>query len=148
MQTYRFSIPTELFYGIGALEKLKTEPLPGEKALVVTGGNSIRKHGILDRVLTILAGRSIRTVLFDRVTPNPVRETVMSGAEIAKAERCDFVIGLGGGSAIDAAKAIAMMTTNPGDIWDYVQVGSGGRKAFPVRGLPLVAIPTTAGTGT
>lgn len=148
MQTYRFSIPTELFYGIGALEKLKTEPLPGEKALVVTGGNSIRKHGILDRVLTILAGRSIRTVLFDRVTPNPVRETVMSGAEIAKAERCDFVIGLGGGSAIDAAKAIAMMTTNPGDIWDYVQVGSGGRKAFPVRGLPLVVIPTTAGTGT
>ena len=82
MQTYRFSIPTELFYGIGALEKLKTEPLPGEKALVVTGGNSIRKHGILDRVLTILAGRSIRTVLFDRVTPNPVRETEIGRAHV------------------------------------------------------------------
>ena len=84
MQTYRFSIPTELFYGIGALEKLKPEPLPGEKALVVTGGNSIRKHGILDRVLTILAGRSIRTVLFDRVTPNPIRSSRSEERRVGK----------------------------------------------------------------
>lgn len=148
MNNFRFYIPTELFYGVGSLEKMATESLPGKKALVVTGGNSIRRLGILDRVLSILKGRSIETVLYDRVTPNPVKEIVAEAAELARNEGCDFVVGLGGGSPIDASKAISMMATNPGVIWDYIQVGSGGKKAFAKPGLPLIAIPTTAGTGT
>lgn len=148
MSVYRFTIPTVLYYGPGSLEKLTSEPLPGRKAFVVTGGSSLKRFGIEARVLMALQGRGIETVLFDGVTPNPDRETVMAATKRARASSCDFVVGLGGGSAIDAAKAIAMMTANEGDFWDYVQTGTGGRKAFTAAGLPLVAIPTTSGTGT
>lgn len=148
MNNFRFFIPTELFYGAGSLEKLATEPLPGKRALVVTGGNSIKRLGILERVLSILQSCSVETVLYDGVTPNPVKEIVAEAAQLARNENCDFVVGLGGGSSIDAAKAIAMMAANSGDIWDYIQVGSGGKKPFSKPGLPLIAIPTTAGTGT
>lgn len=72
----------------------------------------------------------------------------MEGAALAPREGCNFVIGLGGGSSIDSAKSIAVMTKNPGDYWDYVSGGTG--KGLPVENgaLPVVAIATTAGTGT
>ena len=76
------------------------------------------------------------------------KRQVMEGAALAKAEGCDFVIGLGGGSIIDSAKAIAVMATNEGTFWDYVSGGTGGGKAVPVTPLPIIAITTTAGTGT
>lgn len=148
MDVFRFTIPTVLFYGAGSLEKLASEVLPGRKALVVTGGSSLKRLGIEARVLTALEMRGIETVLFDCVTPNPDLDTVMSGTVLARQSGCDFVVGLGGGSSIDAAKAIAMMATNSGNFWDYVQAGTGGKKPFSVPGLPLIAIPTTSGTGT
>ena len=64
-------------------------------------------------------------VVFDKVQPNPTKDNVMEGAALARAEACDFVLGLGGGSPIDAAKAIAVMAANPGDYWDYIAAGSG-----------------------
>lgn len=87
-------------------------------------------------------------MVFDKIQPNPTEHHVMEGAALAKAEGCDFVIGLGGGSIIDSAKAIAVMATNEGTFWDYVSGGTGGGKAVPVTPLPIVAITTTAGTGT
>lgn len=72
----------------------------------------------------------------------------MEGAALAKAESCDFVVGLGGGSSIDSAKSIAVMATNPGDYWDYISGGSGKEKPVVNAPLPIVAITTTAGTGT
>ena len=72
----------------------------------------------------------------------------MAGAALAKAENCDFIVGLGGGSPIDAAKAIAVMATNPGDYWDYMVRGTGGGRPVSVTPLPVVAITPTAGTGT
>lgn len=148
MSIFRHFIPTEIIYGAGSLAELKTVALPGKKALVVCGGNSLKRLGIIDDVLSILKARGIETVLFDSIIPNPVVKDVMSAASLAKEEQCDFVLGLGGGSSVDSAKAIAMMATNPGTYWDYIQVGSGGKKPFSAKGLPVVAIPTTAGTGT
>jgi alcohol dehydrogenase len=108
----------------------------------------MKKLGYLDRVVNLLRQNGAESVVFDKIQPNPVKTHVMEGAAIAKQNKCDFVVGLGGGSSIDSAKSIAVMAKNPGDYWDYVGGGSG--KAQPVTNgaLPVVAITTTAGTGT
>lgn len=142
-------IPTKLYFGAGQLGMLGTLPMPGKRALVViTCGKSMRNSGTLDRVIKLLEHNHVSAVVYDKVQANPTREQVMEGAALAKREQCDFVIGLGGGSPIDASKAIAVMTTNPGDYWDYVSGGTGKALPIPNPALPIVAITTTAGTGT
>lgn len=109
---------------------------PGKKALIVTtGGQSVKKFGYLERVGQELDRAGVSHILFDKILPNPVKEHVMEGAALAKASGCDFVVGLGGGSAIDSAKAIAIMAANSGDYWDYINGGSG--KGLPVPNDPL-----------
>lgn len=146
---FNYYIPTKVLFGPGKLNDLKNEVLPGKKALIViSSGTSMRKNGYLDRVIDILNNLNIKYFVFDKILPNPIKAHVMEGAEIAKKENCDFVLGLGGGSSIDSSKSIAVMATNPGDYWDYIAGGSG--KALPLKNkpLPIVAITTTAGTGT
>lgn len=91
--------------------------------------------------------RERRDILFDKIEANPLKTTVMEGAEYAKSNGCDFIVALGGGSVMDASKAIASMATNDGDLWDYIGGGTG--KGLPLKNnpLPIVAITTTAGTG-
>ncbi len=142
-------IPTRLIFGCGSLNQLADCELPGEKALIViTSGQSIRRTGTLERVQTLLRRRGIDSVVFDRITPNPEKDQVMAGSLAAREAKCDFIVGLGGGSPIDASKAIAVMAANPGDYWDYVGGGTGRGEKVPNRPLPVVAITTTAGTGT
>jgi len=142
-------IPTKLYFGAGQLGMLGTLPMPGKKALIViTSGKSMRSSGTLDRVVKLLEHNQIGSAVYDNVQANPTREQVMEGAAFAKKEKCDFVLGLGGGSPIDAGKAIAVMATNPGDYWDYVAGGTGKAQPMPNAPLPIVAVTTTAGTGT
>lgn len=149
MKPFVNHIPTRLYFGAGQLGMLGTLPMPGKRALVViTSGKSMRSTGTLDRVIKLLAHNHVSAAVYDNVQPNPTREQVMEGAEFAKREQCDFVIGLGGGSPIDAAKAIAIMAANPGDYWDYVSGGTGRAQPIPNPALPIIAITTTAGTGT
>lgn len=146
---FNYFIPTKILFGRGQLGQLHKEALPGKKALIViSAGKSTRGNGYLLKVEEQLRLSGIESVVFDKILPNPIKEHVMEGAAFAKEQGCDFVIGLGGGSSIDASKAIAVMATNPGDYWDYVGGGSG--KGMPVQNdpLPIVAITTTAGTGT
>ncbi|MCG8337445.1 MAG: iron-containing alcohol dehydrogenase [Proteobacteria bacterium] len=146
---FDYHIPTKVLFGAGKLNQLKKEVLPGKKALVViSGGTSMKKNGYLDRVVGLLEENGVDSIVFDKILPNPIRKHVMEGAALAKSESCDFVLGLGGGSSIDSAKSIAVMAKNPGDYWDYIFGGSG--KGQPVTNgvLPIVAITTTAGTGT
>ncbi len=95
----------------------------------------------------MLTDAGIDVVIFDQVTPNPLASTVTTGAKLAADSGCDLVIGIGGGSSIDAAKAIAVMAVNPGLITDY-QPGGKFAGVVPPKALPIVAITTTAGTGT
>ncbi len=142
-------IPTRLYFGCGEIKRLATEPLPGRKALIViSAGTSMRRFGYLDKVTEGLQAQGTEYVVYDKILPNPIKEHVMEATGICRTEGCDFVIGLGGGSSIDSAKSIALMAKNPGDYWDYIHGGSG--KGQPVTGgaLPIIAIPTTAGTGT
>lgn len=149
MKPFVNHIPTKLYFGAGQLGMLGTLPMPGKRALVViTSGKSMRSSGTLDRVVKLLEHNHVSAVVYDKVQANPTREQVMEGAALAKQEQCDFVIGLGGGSPIDASKAIAIMAANPGDYWDYVSGGSGKALPIPNPALPIIAITTTAGTGT
>lgn len=143
-----FETPTRLVFGPGKLDALRTEKLPGKKALLLTSrGGSVVRSGALARVTAALDAQKIEWVHLAIVEPNPLSTTVMTGARRAREEGCDFVIGLGGGSVMDCAKAIALCVTNDGDIWDYVQQGQGGRKQITETPIPIVAITTTAGTG-
>jgi len=147
---FNYYMPTRILFGAGKLQELaKTEYLPGKKPLVVIGHTgAMRKHGYLDRVLGYLKQNGSEPVVFDKILPNPVSDHVDEGAAVAREKGCDYVLGLGGGSTIDSSKSIAVMAKNPGKYWDYIGGGSGGDK-FPEGGaLPIVAVTTTAGTGT
>ncbi|WP_283608264.1 iron-containing alcohol dehydrogenase [Faecalispora anaeroviscerum] len=146
---FDYFVPTKVLFGKGQLSNLHLQKLPGKKALIViSSGKSTRSNGYLARVEEQLNLAGVSHTVFDKILPNPIKSHVMEGAAFARSEGCDFVVGLGGGSSIDAAKAIAVMATNEGDYWDYIVGGSGQRKPVPNDPLPIVAITTTAGTGT
>ncbi|MEI7989799.1 MAG: iron-containing alcohol dehydrogenase [Chloroflexota bacterium] len=146
---FNYYIPTRVLFGAGKLNELATIKLPGKKALIVTtNGKSVVRYGVLDRVIKLLKQNGVESVVFDKMLPNPVKSHVMEAAALLRKEGCDFVIGLGGGSAIDSAKSVALMAKNPGDYWDYVGGGTGLGKPVEKGVLPIVAITTTAGTGT
>lgn len=140
--------PTRVVFGVGRLAELASVTLPGKKALVcVTADGLMAKLGLQQKVLSLLGENGVDAVVFDQVTPNPTVRGVNAAVALARAEGCDFFLGLGGGSSIDTAKAAAIMMVNPGDLWDYAYTGTGGRK--PVKGaFPIVTVSTTCGTGT
>ncbi len=142
MNNYFFNLPTGIYFGNGSLEKLKEAKKLGKIVLLVTGKHFVRSSGLLKRVESILLGEKIKAVEFCEVEEDPSVETVEKGGKLARKKKCDFVIGLGGGSAMDTAKGIAVLATNPGGLRRYF--GSEKLKKSP---LPILAIPTTAGTG-
>lgn len=145
---FSLHIPTRILFGCGEIKKLATEKMPGKKAMIViSGGTSMKKYGYLDKVINYLKENNVESIVFDKILPNPIKQHVMEAAQLCRQEKCDMIVGLGGGSSIDSAKAIAIMACNEGDYWDYIPSGSG--KGYPVnKVLPVIAIPTTAGTGT
>lgn len=146
---FTYHIPTKILFGAGRLAELATEPLPGKKALVViSAGGSMRNQGYLDKTISAMAEQGVESVVFDKIMPNPISDHVAQGAAVAREKGCDFVVGLGGGSSIDSAKSIAIMAKNPGEYWDYIHGGTGKGKPVENGALPIIAIPTTAGTGT
>ncbi len=140
--------PTRVIFGAGRLKELAEVELPGKKALIcVTEDGLMEKLGIQQKVIELLEKNHRSAVVFDKVTPNPTKAGVEAATALAKEEGCDFLIGLGGGSSVDTAKAAAIMMANEGDLWDYAYTGTGGRKEIKVA-APVVTISTTAGTGT
>lgn len=148
MKNFSYYIPTRIFFGSGSVAKLARAGLPDGKGLLITGGSSTTKLGYVDRVCEALAQGGHEMVIYRDVQPNPTIENVRDCARLARQEGCTFVVGLGGGSSIDTAKAAAAMATNDGDWWDYVFGGSGKGQKLKNQPLPIVAITTTAGTGT
>lgn len=140
---FSFFLPVNVVFGCGKLKEVGNLTKPyGKKALIVTGKSSAKKSGIYDKVNESLKKVGIDTVLFDKVTPNPLTTTAIEGAKFANENGCDVVIGIGGGSIMDCAKAIAFLSVNKGDINDYIF-----NKIQSDKALPLVLIPTTCGTG-
>lgn len=145
---YDMYIPTRVMLGEGMLNKLGDQPMPGRRALIIiSNGKSTRANGYLARTEEQLHRAGVETFVFDGVAPNPSVGNVNAGAKVARDNDCDFLVALGGGSVMDCAKAIAVMATNEGELWDYVPIGSGKGQPIAVRPLPIIAITTTAGTG-
>jgi len=139
---FELATATRIVFGPGTLGEIG--PLArtmGRHALVVTGRNVDRAG----RLLNLIEKESIAHTVF-AIAAEPAVETVRAGTQRAREDRCDCVIGFGGGSAIDAGKAISALLTNPGDVFDYLEIIGRG-KALTQHPAPYVAIPTTAGTG-
>lgn len=141
---FSYHMPANLRFGRGLADKIGDicKEISGENVLVVTGTGSTKRSGLLDRVLASLKAAGLGAAVFDKVTQNPLTTTVYEGVELAKAEGCDVILGVGGGSIMDAAKAIAFCTVNAGDVSDYIFGKKQGAGA-----LPIVLLPTTCGTG-
>lgn len=141
---FSYHMPADLRFGRGLADKIGDicKEIGGEKVLVVTGTGSTKRSGLLDRVLVSLKAAGLGAAVFDKVTQNPLTTTVYEGVELAKAEGCGVILGVGGGSIMDAAKAIAFCTVNAGDVSDYIFGKKQGAGA-----LPIVLLPTTCGTG-
>ncbi len=139
---FEFATATRIVFGAGAINQVgATAKIFGHRALVVTGRNA----GRAEKLLTSLSASGISAATF-AVAGEPEIATVETGVAFAKNENCDFVISLGGGSVIDAGKAIAAMLTNAGELLDYLEIIGRG-KPLVRPPAPFIAIPTTAGTG-
>jgi alcohol dehydrogenase class IV len=133
---FEFATATRIIFGAGTLREVAPAASQmGARALLVTGRSAERAAR--------LAG--VECVFFT-VTREPTVDAVREGVQVVRRERCDLVIGFGGGSAIDAAKAIAVLATNSGEPLDYLEVAGKGQ-ALSHPSLPFIAVPTTAGTG-
>ncbi len=139
---FEFATADRIIFGNGAVNKIgEIASGFGSKGLIVTGGGSVS----LDPVTSLLAQVNVKWTVF-RVGHEPDIPTIQAGVALARSEECEFLIGYGGGSAIDSAKAIAAMLKNPGALMDYLEVIGKGQK-IPNPAAPMIAVPTTAGTG-
>jgi alcohol dehydrogenase class IV len=140
--TFEFATATRIVFGSGRLREVGVLAKDfGNRALVVTGSNLVRAEPLTE----LLRGQGVDVSTFP-VAGEPHVDAIQRGAAFAKKERCEFVVSFGGGSVIDAGKAIAAMLTNEGDLLDHLEVIGRGR-SITKPAAPFVAIPTTAGTG-
>lgn len=140
----RFTLPRDLYHGTGSLETLKT--LTGKKAIVVVGGGSMKRFGFLDKAVAYLKEAGMEVELFEGVEPDPSVETVMKGAEVMRKFQPDWIVAMGGGSPIDAAKAMWVFYEYPDTTFEEIITPF----SFPTlrTKAKFCAIPSTSGTAT
>ena len=145
---FDFYNPTHILFGSGKLDELGNQPMPGKKALLlISSGKSAKVSGALERTQAQLEKAGVEYAVCAKIHENPTREIVMEAAAFAKENGCDFIVALGGGAVLDSSVAVAAMATNPGDLWDYVNGGTGKGQPMVNKPLPQVTIALTAGTG-
>ncbi|OGF51139.1 MAG: hypothetical protein A2231_00740 [Candidatus Firestonebacteria bacterium RIFOXYA2_FULL_40_8] len=141
--------PVKFIFGAGEFKRAGTEAkLLGKKAFVVTGRGSVKKLGYLDNLTAQLKENKIEYVIFDKIEPNPRSATIDEGGRLAKSLGCDFIIALGGGSAMDAAKGIALTAKceEGVSVWDFVHC-SPKKSKINIFPLPMLMLPTLPATG-
>jgi len=140
----RFTLPRDLYYGPNSLQQLKN--LEGKKAMIVLGGGSMKRFGFLDKAIACLKEAEIEVELFENVEPDPSVETVMKGAEAMRRFEPDWIISMGGGSPIDAAKAMWAFYEYPETTFEDLVIPFN----FPTlrQKAKFLAIPSTSGTAT
>jgi alcohol dehydrogenase len=139
----RFYLPTEIITGRGCLSQLgQVAARFGQRAMAVSYSGFAQFSDVLSRALDTLRAANLQVTVYDKVTGEAELRVVEAGIALARQEGCQVLIGIGGGSSIDTAKAIAGLVNLPGSVWDY----HGGRK-LEGPGLPFISVPTTAGTG-
>lgn len=145
MNDFTFSYPTKVYFGKGAAAKNLPAELAkaGKNVMLAYGGGSIKANGIYEEMMTILkeAGKNITE--FPGIMPNPTYEKVQEGAALAKEEKIDFILAVGGGSVSDCCKIIASQAVTQEDIWEMEFT----KHQFPTEALPLGVVVTASGTG-
>ena len=140
---FNYYLPTNILFGAGRIVEIgKVTSQYGKRVLIVTGRSSTKKTGLLDQTIALLEAEGIEVTIFDQIEQNPLTTVVYEGAHMAKKENCEVIVGLGGGSIMDAAKGIAFMAENEGDVFDYIY-----GKVLSDKALPIILVPTTCGTG-
>jgi alcohol dehydrogenase len=144
---FEYHNPTHLIFGAGTLSRLgEVTGAYGKKAMIVTGGGSVKRNGVFDRAVASLNAAGVSVVECSGVEPNPRLSSVARGGEIARKNGCDVVVALGGGSVMDAAKVMAAAVFYEGDLWEMFPHGQANRR-LPARALPVITVPTLAATG-
>src|SRR5699024_6427109 len=144
MENFTFHVPTDIRFGKDRLSELP-EVLNtfGQNVLVVYGGGSIKKSGLYDQVITLLAENKNQVIELSGVDPNPRIETVQKGVELCHKNRIEVILAIGGGSVIDCSKAISAGAFVDGDLWENLVL----KRNYTGRTIPLVTILTLAATG-
>ena len=146
MATTIFQTPIKLVFGEGTVEKVGEEAaLLGKRALVVIGGSSAKKTGLLDKVLADLKAHGVEATVFEGITPNPRSSTIDEGARVAAKHKVDLIIGLGGGSVMDASKALKLAYSGGRPVFEYY-TGAADPKAITSKAA-LLLVCTMAATG-
>jgi alcohol dehydrogenase class IV len=144
MKSFTYFQPTEVRFGWGRIDEIgDVVGKFGQRCLIVTTPAVNLTVGMFERIKCSLSSAGIQFAHFDGVVPNPTTECIAQGAALAKEFKADVVVGVGGGSSIDTAKAIAVEATHPGSCWDYLYFKQQPTK----KTLPIVAVSTTSGTG-
>ena len=144
---FEYHNPTDVIFEAGGIARLgEITARYGKKALIVTGGGSVKKTGVFDKAVESLKAGGIAFAECKGVEPNPRITSVARGAETIRKEGCDVVIALGGGSVMDAAKVMAVACFYEGDPWNMIFHGQSN-VVRPEKGLPIITVPTLAATG-
>ena len=142
-----FYAPGKIIFGPGSLNQIGAEAKKlGSKVLVVLGRSAMRKSGALDRLTHLLIENNLEYAIYENIPSDPTVETIDTGTGLARKEKCNLIIALGGGSVLDTGKAISAMVVNEGSVADYQEIEGKARK-IQHKPIPFIAIPTTSGTG-
>ncbi|MCP4726741.1 MAG: iron-containing alcohol dehydrogenase [bacterium] len=145
MENFNYFQPTEIRFGAGRVNEIgEIVARYGKNVLMVTTPSTPDLQPIYDRVKSLLRNAGLEVEHFDRVQPNPTVDNISAGAEMAVTHKADVIVGLGGGSSMDSAKAIAVEASHEGSSWDYLWYSSNQPTE---KTLPVIAVSTTSGTG-
>lgn len=141
---FTYEQTTKIYFGRGRLNELSDiAKVYGQKVLLVTSKKESSRKALYEKIILDLTSAGMNVVHYDGTVPNPTTESVDAGTELARREQVEVVIGVGGGSVLDTAKAIAMAAVNEGSAWDYLFF----KNPQPEKTLPMIAVTTTSGTG-
>lgn len=142
IQPFSFLAP-QIVFGVKSAENISEHITRlGAKHVLVVSDRGLEKAGLVDQICTWIGKANVSVVTYTNIDPDPSVDNVRDCAKFARETNCDLVVGMGGGSAMDCAKAVAALLGNSGDIMDYL-----GQNRLPHKGVPTILIPTTAGTG-
>lgn len=145
MNNFIFSYPTKVYFGEGSAKEAFQQELPkmGTRVMLAYGGGSVKKSGVYDELKGMLTQDGKEVVDFSGIMPNPTYEKVQEGAKLAKEQKVDFILAVGGGSVIDCCKVISAQAVTEEDIWSMEYT----KGKFPTEGIPMGAVVTASGTG-
>jgi len=147
MESFNLYLPTKVVFGEGKLRLLPDFIKKWGSKVFLVIDPYFEKTGLSDEIIGFLKKSFIEVVKYSDIDPNPICFKVDKAAEVAREEKCQVVVGVGGGSTIDFAKGVAVIATHPGRCWDYVERTDHKVLRPTDKTLPIIAIPTTAGTG-